>query len=101
MSLDVVVLPLVPVMTIDPFVRSAASLVRMLGSIALATSPGRVVPPPRLVTRLRAPVALPAQTAAVLRMVLVVARMRVRARVLARVLALVLVRLGLVISRGR
>src|SRR5579864_1454952 len=35
--------------------------------MALATSPGRVVPPPRRVTRLSAAVALPAQTAAVLR----------------------------------
>src|ERR1700694_1193721 len=71
MSLAVVVLPLVPVMTIDPLRRSAASLVRILGSIALATSPGRVVPPPRLVVRLRVPVAFPAQTAAVLRIALV------------------------------
>ena len=63
----VVVLPLVPVMTIDPWVRSFASLVRILGSMTRATSPGSVVPPPRLVTRLRAPVALPARTAAVLR----------------------------------
>src|SRR5260370_9730532 len=67
MSLAVVVLPLVPVITTDPLVRSDVSLVRTLGSIALATSPGRVVPPPRLVARLSAPVALPARTAAVLR----------------------------------
>src|SRR5450756_1226618 len=67
MSLAVVVLPLVPVITIDPCVRSFASLVRTLGSMTRATSPGRVVPPPRLVIRLRAPVALPARTAAVLR----------------------------------
>src|ERR1700674_2378076 len=67
----VVVLPLVPVMTIDPWVRSAASLVRILGSMARATSPGSVVPPPRFVMRLRAPVALPDRTAAVLRASLV------------------------------
>src|SRR5258708_14080559 len=67
MSLAVVVLPLVPVITTDPLVRSDVSLVRIFGSIALATSPGRVVPPPRLVARLSAPVALPARTAAVLR----------------------------------
>ena len=35
--------------------------------MARATSPGSVVPPPRFVTRLSAPVAFPAQTAAVLR----------------------------------
>src|SRR5206468_2117915 len=61
----VVVLPLVPVMTTAPWVRSSARRVRIFGSIALATSPGRVVPPPRRVMRLNAPVALPAQTAAV------------------------------------
>jgi hypothetical protein len=62
MSRAVVVLPLVPVMTIDPWVRSLASFVRIFGSIARATSPGSVVPPPRLVTRLRPPVAFPART---------------------------------------
>ena len=58
MRLAVVVFPLVPVTMIDPFVRSADSLVRTLGSIALAMSPGRVVPPPRPVARLSVPVAL-------------------------------------------
>src|SRR5260370_17689870 len=67
MGRGVGVLPWVRVMTIDPGVRSGASLVRICGSIALATSRGRVVPPPRLVARLSAPVALPARTAAVLR----------------------------------
>src|SRR5438477_73802 len=53
----VVVLPLVPVITIEPWVRSWVSLVRMRGSIARATSPGSVVPPPRPVKRLHAPFA--------------------------------------------
>src|SRR5439155_22081711 len=64
-SRAVVVLPFVPVITIEPCVRSWVSRVRILGSITRATSPGSVVPPPRPVTRLRAPVALPARTAAV------------------------------------
>src|SRR6266545_1275739 len=65
MSRAVVVLPLVPVITIAPWLRSSVSRVRIRGSIARATSPGRVVPPPRRVILLSAPVALPARTAAV------------------------------------
>src|SRR5438477_9525549 len=64
-SRAVVVLPLVPVMTIEPCVRSWVRRVRILGSMTRATSPGSVVPPPRLVMRLSVPVALPASTAAV------------------------------------
>ena len=67
MRRDVVVLPFVPVMTIDPNFKSCDNLRRMSRSIARATSPGSVVPPPRRLNLERAPVALPAQTAAVLR----------------------------------
>src|SRR5487761_865889 len=60
----VVVLPLVPVITIDPNFRSPDSFRRTFGSIRRATPPGSVVPPPRRLILDSAAVALPAQTAA-------------------------------------
>ena len=66
-SRAVVVLPLVPVMTTDPNFRSRASFLSTSGSIARATSPGSVVPPPRRLSLDNMPVAFPASTAAVRR----------------------------------
>ena len=63
MRRDVVVLPLVPVMTMAPYFRSLDSLRRTCGSMNRATSPGSVVPPPRRVILEMAAVALPAHTA--------------------------------------
>src|SRR5579884_2382815 len=63
----VVVLPLVPVTSTAPWRSSRARRRRTLGSMARATSPGKVVPPPRPLALDRVRVALPARTAIVRR----------------------------------
>ena len=54
---DVVVLPLVALTTVDPPVSPAPRRAMASGAIRSSTRPGRVVPPPRPLRRLRLPVA--------------------------------------------